>query len=245
MSQITTNPQSDDGHSIFVTRHGARIDWVDKNWLLEAERPQDPPLSSQGERQVTIAAVELGEALAISHIKRIYCSPLYRTLQTATQVADRLNIPIFVEYGLHEWSSPESVPQPLPLHQLKELFPKIDTSYVSNQSLPDRESREQFTARVQRTAEFLESTFATSEGSLLAVTHASSVVTLGRALLRDYHATVRSGVCSISRYDGKPQAWTHAFNGSSAHLKEGEVANWEFAEDVEARERAERLTAQP
>ena len=40
-------------NTIYITRHGARHDWVFRNWSATAKRPHDPPLSELGERQGT------------------------------------------------------------------------------------------------------------------------------------------------------------------------------------------------
>jgi broad specificity phosphatase PhoE len=53
----------------------------------------DPPLTTEGRRQVAEAAEALGEL----QIDRLLASPYFRALETADILAGRLKIPVFVE----------------------------------------------------------------------------------------------------------------------------------------------------
>ena len=70
-------------------------------------------------------------------------------------------------------------------------------------------------------------------GTVLLVSHAATVITLGRALSGDPEKEVRAGTCSLSQYrrskgPGKGGVedelghWECLLNGSTAHLKGGE-----------------------
>ena len=86
---------------VYITRHGARIDFEDPNWGLNAENPHDPTLSANGEQQ----ALELGKILQdLDDVKitHIFCSPWSRTVQTAKPFAEQNSIPIFIENGIFE-----------------------------------------------------------------------------------------------------------------------------------------------
>ena len=43
---------------LFIIRHGERLDCVDFSWERKAERPYDPPLTSQGVEDASSAARE-------------------------------------------------------------------------------------------------------------------------------------------------------------------------------------------
>ena len=63
------------------------------------ERSTEPPLTDLGVEQARRA----GEALSELGITRLYCSPMLRTLQTATIISEFLNLDPHVYVGLHEW----------------------------------------------------------------------------------------------------------------------------------------------
>jgi broad specificity phosphatase PhoE len=74
----------------------------------------------------------LAKRLQNEGIQKIVCSPYVRTIQTANAVADLLDLPLYLDYGIQEWFG-ETVlvdeRQPLRPAELKEMFPRIDTSY--------------------------------------------------------------------------------------------------------------------
>ena len=42
---------------IFITRHGERLDNVDYEWVRRADRPYDPPLTEDGEKEARDAGM--------------------------------------------------------------------------------------------------------------------------------------------------------------------------------------------
>ncbi len=40
-----------ESQSLIIVRHGERLDRVDYNWVTNADRPYDPPLTDQGVRE--------------------------------------------------------------------------------------------------------------------------------------------------------------------------------------------------
>ena len=44
-----------DKQSVIIIRHGERLDNVDYNWVSRSDRPYDPPLTKEGEKQATEA----------------------------------------------------------------------------------------------------------------------------------------------------------------------------------------------
>ena len=96
---------SDNGEcsgSVWVVRHGERIDSVEKGWKKTAARPHDPPLTPAGFEQ----AAATGRALREHRLDAIYTSPFLRCVQTATAIVEAMGPgapPIHVEPGLGEW----------------------------------------------------------------------------------------------------------------------------------------------
>ena len=96
---------SDNGEcfgSVWVVRHGERIDAVEKGWKKTAARPHDPPLTPTGFEQ----AAATGRALREHRLDAIYTSPFLRCVQTATAIVEAMGPgapPIHVEPGLGEW----------------------------------------------------------------------------------------------------------------------------------------------
>ena len=85
----------------------------------------DPPLTRTGRRQ----AVQLAEELAESHVRRLVASPYRRALETATIIAETLDLPITVEPLVRErcvFSCDEGTPP----EQLAALWPDLDFAHL-------------------------------------------------------------------------------------------------------------------
>lgn len=87
--RITKAPAGRNRQLLVVMRHGERIDEVNKEWSAIAPRPFDPFLSEHGEEQAKKVAAKLKKF----NIKKVYISPFYRCLQTASFAAEGLGIP--------------------------------------------------------------------------------------------------------------------------------------------------------
>ncbi len=110
--------------TIWIARHANRIDFVNPDWFFTAERPFDPHLSEDG----VVQAQELAQRLRAENITHIFASPFFRTVQTAHQVAEVLNLPIKIESGLSEWLNSDwmpSMPEKLSIDALQKIFPRI------------------------------------------------------------------------------------------------------------------------
>ncbi|KAG8961293.1 hypothetical protein FRC03_005551 [Tulasnella sp. 419] len=85
--------------TVYIARHGFRLNWVTTNWTSATGLPRDPPLASYGVDQ----AKELANYfLSLPEDQRptaIYSSPYYRCLQTAAPTAAALKLPLYVEHG--------------------------------------------------------------------------------------------------------------------------------------------------
>ncbi|MBI5151836.1 MAG: histidine phosphatase family protein [Candidatus Pacebacteria bacterium] len=71
----------------YLVRHGEKI-----------KTPGDPPLSDIGEKQALMTAHHLKSF----QISKVYSSPILRTLQTATFIADTLHVQLEVDNLLKE-----------------------------------------------------------------------------------------------------------------------------------------------
>ena len=78
----------------YLIRHGQSVN----NASPDALEP-DPALTKLGREQ----ANHVGNALKEKGIRRLYCSPMLRALQTAEIIGRVLSLPPHVYVGLHEW----------------------------------------------------------------------------------------------------------------------------------------------
>lgn len=85
--------------TVWIARHGNRLDFINPEWFNTATRRYDPPLSEDG----LIQAAELGQRLKSENIKHLFASPFLRTIQTANEVAQIMNLEMKLEAGLSEW----------------------------------------------------------------------------------------------------------------------------------------------
>jgi broad specificity phosphatase PhoE len=70
--------------TVWIARHGNRIDFVNPDWFLTAEHRYDPHLSEDGHVQ----AKQLANRLKGEGISHIFASPFLRTVQTANHAAE-------------------------------------------------------------------------------------------------------------------------------------------------------------
>ncbi len=180
--------------TVWIARHGNRQDFVDPEWFNTAKRRYDPPLSEDG----LIQAQELGRRLKNQDISHIISSPFLRTIQTANEVAQVLDLPIKLEAGLSEWFNPDwmdSHPEIHPQEFLAQEYPRIDWNYQSlvTPSYPETEAK--VARRTKQTASKLIGQF--SEDILL-VGHGASVLGVTRGLVKG-NPTFRVPLCSLTK----------------------------------------------
>ena len=116
--------------TLWISRHGNRVDFMDPTWRRSASRPEDPPLSPDGVEQ----ARELGHRLAGEGIAHVFASPFLRAVQTASCVAEAVDAPIRIEHGVCEWLNREwfaGVPEYLSDEEMARLFPRVVCGYRS------------------------------------------------------------------------------------------------------------------
>ena len=203
---------------VWIARHGNRLDFVNPDWFLTAERPYDPPLSEDG----VIQAKQLGQRLKGENIAHIFASPFLRTVQTANQVAEALNLPIKVESGLSEWLNPNwmpSMPQKLSLEALHELYPRIDLEYTSRVIAEYPETGEKCLERAGETARRLAQEFSTD---ILLVGHGASVVGATGGLVGG-SPEVNAALCCLVKIVRHDREWILELNGDTSHLSQTET----------------------
>ncbi len=204
--------------TVWIARHGNRLDFVNPEWFNTAERPYDPPLSEDGFRQ----AEQLGQRLVGEGIRHIFASPFLRAVQTANQVADALDLPIKLEFGLCEWLNPawmKTDPERLPLKILQEQFPRIDPSYSSRLIPKYPETSETV---VERTGETARSLTAEFPEDMLLVGHGASVVGATHGLVGGT-PEVNAALCCLVKLVRQEQGWVMELNGDISHLSQTET----------------------
>ena len=203
--------------TVWVARHGNRLDFVNPEWFNTAQRPYDPPLSDDG----VIQAQQLGQRLKSANIAHIFSSPFLRTVQTANQVAQALDLPIKLEAGLSEWLNPEWMkqkPETLSPETLAKKYPRIDRRYRSRVVPQYPESNETVMGRTAQTVRQLVEEI--SEDILL-VGHGASVLgtTVG---LVEGNPIVNASLCCLVKLVRHSEQWEMELNGDTSHLSQSE-----------------------
>ncbi|KAJ7837569.1 phosphoglycerate mutase-like protein [Mycena olivaceomarginata] len=224
--------------TIYIARHGFRMNWISDTWKSETGLPRDPPLAAFGVTQ----AQELAEYfLTLPEDQRptaIFSSPYYRCLQTSKPVAKALGVPIYVEHGISEWYSPVTPssglhPRPGSAASLRAYFDEID---------PRRDVAEVHARAAGFLDAFVPEVERTRPGGrahtrILLVSHAATVIALARALVGAPALPLRVGCCSLTEAVRKRDVipvlggWEARRLADGAHLKEGASREWGF-EDI-------------
>lgn len=203
--------------TVWIARHGNRLDFVNPEWFNTAKRPYDPPLSEDGIEQ----AKQLGQRLVGEGLVHIFASPFLRTVQTANEVANILDLPIKLESGLSEWLNPawmSTEPERLPLEVLQEHFPRIDRSYTSRVVVHYPETNEMV---LQRTAQTVQRLTAEFPEDMLLVGHGASVVGCTQGLVGGM-PEVKASLCCLVKLLRQSQEWVMELNGDTSHLSQTE-----------------------
>jgi broad specificity phosphatase PhoE len=211
------NAQYERPMSLWIARHGNRMDLVDPGWKLAAERPHDPPLSEDGFEQ----AEELAERLAREDIGHLYASPFIRALQTATPVAEALDLPIRVEPGAAEWLKEDWFPRgvdTLPVEQLAEEFPRVDTDYEPQAAARFPETWEDCLRRCTLTGRRLA---AQHDRDVLVVGHGATIIGMVQGLLQDTSLALKWDLASLTRLEHTPDGWELKLQSDTRHLSSG------------------------
>lgn len=204
--------------TVWIARHGNRLDFVNPEWFNTARRRYDPPLSEDG----FVQAVELGKRLKSEPIDHIFASPFLRTIQTAHEVAKILKLPIKLEAGLSEWHNPQwmtEMPEIHPEDFLAERYSHIDWDYQSYFTPSYPENKAEVYRRTAKTIQKL--VFDFSE-NILIIGHGVSVhgVTYGLAPETPH---LKVALCSLTKVIWGGDRWKLDFFGDTSHLSHTEA----------------------
>ncbi|MBD2664793.1 phosphoglycerate mutase [Richelia sinica FACHB-800] len=201
---------------VWIARHANRLDFVNPDWFLTAERRYDPPLSDDG----MIQAQQLAQRLKGEKIAHIFASPFLRTVQTANAVAEALDLSIKLETGLSEWLNPEWMteePERLSTLALADLFPRIDTSYTSRIAAQYPETHAKVRERSGQTARCLAAEFFPDD--ILLVAHGASVLGGAMGFVGDIAIKeVKATLCSLVKLVRQDSEWLLELTGDTSHL---------------------------
>ncbi|KAH9082158.1 histidine phosphatase superfamily [Lactarius deliciosus] len=236
--------------TIYILRHGFRLNWVTTNWKSVTGLPRDPPLAAFGETQAKEVADYFLSLPEDQRPTAIFSSPYYRCLQTSKPTAAALGLPIYAEHGIAEWYSPVEPgtglhPRPSSASALKAHFPEIDDSWSS--LWYSSRKGEDVEALHDRIAGFLtvfvpevQRRFSGAHKRILLVSHAATVIALARELVGDRSLSFRAACCSLTVLDRKVGdaaqlavvgGWTARVLSDGSHLKDGAQRDWGF-EDI-------------
>ncbi|MEB3886115.1 histidine phosphatase family protein [Lyngbya sp. CCY1209] len=205
--------------TVWIARHGNRIDFVNPEWFNTAERRYDPHLSPDGRVQ----ARQLADRLAGENITHIFASPFLRTVETADAVAEVLDLPLQLDWGLAEWLNPEwmsEMPETLSVEHLSAKFPRIDPTYTGGKAYYP----ETWPACLKRTGETAKRLVkAYPEDNLLFVGHGASVLGTAMGLIPTLRETdVHASLCCLVKLVKESGEWVMELNGDTSHLDETE-----------------------
>lgn len=216
---ILANPSavsnlSQKNQTIWLARHGNRLDFVNPEWFNTAKRRYDPPLSADG----LIQGQELGQRLKSENIQHLFVSPFLRAIQTANEVAKVINLPLNLEAGLGEWHNGEwmtEAPETNPHEFLAAAYPRIDWSYQSLIYPQYPETQADVNRRTAATIQQLVSKF---NGDILLVGHSASVFGITQALVQDT-PDCKVALCSLTKVVWQGDRWDLEFYADTSHLQ--------------------------
>jgi broad specificity phosphatase PhoE len=201
--------------NLWITRHGNRYDFVYPDWFLTALRRYDPPLSKDGIMQ----AKQLAKRLKSEKIAYIFSSPFLRTIQTAHEVAEILDLSIQLEQGLGEWLNQDWMSETPELQTQEELtvtYPLINWDY---NSLVIPQYPESEITVINRVGETIQKLVTQYSDNILIVGHSITVLGVTTALVRD-KVEMKPSLCSLTRLTNYRHQWKIKLNCDTSHLME-------------------------
>jgi len=199
--------------TLYLARHGNRLDFVYPEWFNTAPRKYDPPLSDDG----TIQAQELAQRLTFENIDHIIASPFLRTIQTAHIVAETLDLTIKLEAGLGEWHNRDWMsypPEINPREELETIYPRIDWSYSSLLSPVYPEDETQVLTSIETIWQLLVNHFS---GNLLLIGHSMTVLGICKGLV-DKNIQVKTSLCCLTKIVNQGDNWQLELSGDTSFL---------------------------
>ena len=177
--------------TLWLVRHGERLDFVHVEWFNLAPCTYDPPLSDLGQQQ----AQNLALRLAKRDIHHLVCSPFLRCLQTAYPLSQRLNLLLMVEHGLSEWLNVDWLRESPTLYlmtSLESCYPALDRSYQSGAFPSYPETRLEVETRIEQVLQRL---LLNLTGNLVIIGHSITISTIIKALVKEKKEIVTPFAC--------------------------------------------------
>ena len=203
---------------IWIVRHGNREDFQNPIWARTAERPFDPALSADGETQ----AQEVGRSLRSEPVDCIFASPFLRTIQTASHIADALDLSVCLEPGIGEiLPDIHGMPSLLSREERAQRFPRIDWNYNAAGRLSYPESSDAGHNRAAATAQALTTLY--PEKNLLMVTHGAPVVGIVKGLT-GLTERITVPLCCIFALQRSADGWEIVQRSATSHLSNQETS---------------------
>ena len=166
-------PRGRASRTLYVLRHGERVDDVEPRWSESAARVHDPPLTATGVRQAR-ATGRLLRRLDPT-VDAVLASPFVRAAGTAHHVARVIDARVRIEAGLSEHLNPEWFDaRPVTL-DAPALAARLSTVGADPTSLVEPAFPESWPACAARTATAARRLLDAHEGSLLLVGHGATV----------------------------------------------------------------------
>ncbi|KAJ3172492.1 hypothetical protein HDU88_005820 [Geranomyces variabilis] len=233
--------------SVYLVRHGERIDQVDPSWAATAKNPFDPPLTDlgieQGKRTGRFIAAHLraagsgGSSSELSQPSKrivVLASPFYRTLQTAVALIEGLPGSPVLELlpALSEWLASNYFPNPLPHEPFtfanrKLEFPSLQPAVTPADPLPPYpESRADMRARFLQATELAVAAHRHDADVIILVSHGAGCQALPEELAANgilLPADLKlasTPYCCVSMMEKKAgkQQWMTELKAETKHL---------------------------
>uniref|UniRef100_A0A182QEM2 Ecdysteroid-phosphate phosphatase n=1 Tax=Anopheles farauti TaxID=69004 RepID=A0A182QEM2_9DIPT len=208
-----SKPDSGTTRKVYLMRHGERIDFTFGSWVpycfdeagnysrkdlnmpktLPPRKPslwqRDSPLTNIGRYQAQLVGEGMKDAGV--HIEKVYCSPSFRCIQTATSVLEGLGVkstvPICIEPGLFEWLAwyQDGMPEWLSSEELIAADYNIDAAYEPVTTVTDliEQFHEKLGEFYCRNSNVAETIIGSTEGNILIVGHATTLDTCSRFII--------------------------------------------------------------
>lgn len=232
--------------TIYICRHGFRMNWVGGETFWPTGRPRDPVLTAHGQNQAQALAEYMAALPEGERPELIVSSPYYRCLQTAAPTAKRLGIPMVCEPGVAEWFPPAPKhtglhPAPASAATMQHHVPSLGAPAIAWSPLlyPDSagESQQALHARAHAILRLIQHR-CTHLGyrRILICSHAATLIALGRALTQNPTKHIGAGTATLSLYkrtasvhDLDSAPWTQVLNAHADFLPNGTERDWSFS----------------
>lgn len=203
--------------TLWIARHANRQDFADPEWAASADRPHDPGLSSDGNRQ----AQQLARRVLTLDVDHVIASPFLRAVETAHYVAESLERPMLLEPGLGEWQNDDwfdHPAEPLPPETLADRFEQISRNHAACRTPSFPETKHQALARLGATGKCLADRY---DGTLLLVGHGITVQGVLHGLIERDLPDRGCPLASLTKVVYENGEWSIRLRNDTSHLENG------------------------